>query len=185
MRYFSQDPADATFKFFLAGRGREGRRRGSAGERRSCRRVQEDYNDGYCLKSSHDRCRAVSECRCDWKGLKRTRAKITSIEAMAFPYIYPYSFQPVATTSHYLVLAPFEILAIMWCGVHETGLPFLIGMLALLLLIPIQVRISWHEWQCHESHIYSMENHNAFILFWVSYSTGASSQSASRLRQAC
>ena len=45
----------------------------------------------------------------------------------------------MATTSHYLVLGPLEILAITWCGVDETGLPFLIGMLALLLLIPIQV----------------------------------------------
>jgi len=45
----------------------------------------------------------------------------------------------VATTSHYLFLAPLEILAITWCGVMETGLAFLIGMLALLLLIPIQV----------------------------------------------
>lgn len=45
----------------------------------------------------------------------------------------------MATTSHYLFLCPLEILAITWCGVAETGLPFLIGMLALLLLIPIQV----------------------------------------------
>ncbi|EWM28413.1 atp-binding sub-family c (cftr mrp) member 4 [Nannochloropsis gaditana] len=48
-------------------------------------------------------------------------------------------FQPVSTTSHYLFMAPFEIAAIAWCGVQQTGFPFLIGIAALLMLIPVQV----------------------------------------------
>lgn len=51
-------------------------------------------------------------------------------------------FQPVGVHSHYLFLSPFEIVAITWCGVTETGLPFMVGMLVLLCLIPIQARVA-------------------------------------------
>jgi hypothetical protein len=36
-------------------------------------------------------------------------------------------------------MAPFEIAAIAWCGMQQTGFPFLIGIVALLMLIPVQV----------------------------------------------